>query len=126
MVLRKFALARSIELQFVDGATKTTGLAVLRTCCTKTQSAAFPRLGLAYVHGKLVTGAPWHAREPMADISEFSIVTYERKPGCWRAAVIRKRSIKVGGDKVHSIVTPEDYPSEADAWGAAQKLIRKL
>jgi len=26
----------------------------------------------------------------MADISEFSIVTYERKPGCWRAAVTRK------------------------------------
>jgi len=49
MVLLKFALARSIELQFVDGATKTTGLAVLRPFCTKTQSAASPRLGLAYV-----------------------------------------------------------------------------
>ena len=62
MVLLKFALARSIELQFVDGATKTTGLAVLRPFCTKTQSAASPRLGLAYVlfDGKLVTGARWH------------------------------------------------------------------
>jgi len=55
MVLLKFALARSIELQF-------TGLAVLRPFCTKTQSAASPRLGLAYVlfDGKLVTGARWH------------------------------------------------------------------
>jgi hypothetical protein len=49
MVLLKFALARSIELQFFDGATKTTGLAALRPFCTKTQSAASPRLGLAYV-----------------------------------------------------------------------------
>jgi hypothetical protein len=65
--------------------------------------------------------------EPMADISEFSIVTYERKPGCWRAAVIQKGSTaNVGGDKVRSVVTPKDYPSEAEAWVAAQKLIRKL
>ena len=26
----------------------------------------------------------------MADISEYSIVTYERKPGHWRAAITRK------------------------------------
>jgi hypothetical protein len=38
----------------------------------------------------------------MADISEFSIVTYERKPGCWRAAITGKGSagMIVGGDKV--------------------------
>ena len=55
----------------------------------------------------------------MADISEFSIVTYERKPGHWRAAIIQKGSTgNVGGDKVRSVVTPEDYPSEADAWVA--------
>ena len=64
--------------------------------------------------------------EPMADISEFSIVTYERKPGCWRAAIIGKRIINFGGDKVRSVVTPNDYPSEAEALVAAQKLIRKL
>lgn len=63
----------------------------------------------------------------MADISEFSIVTYERKPGCWRAAITPKvGSEGVGGEKVRSIVTPDDYPSEADAWFAAQKLIKKL
>jgi hypothetical protein len=40
MVLLKFALARCIELQFVDGPPRLTGLAVLRPFCTKTQSAA--------------------------------------------------------------------------------------
>jgi hypothetical protein len=64
----------------------------------------------------------------MNDISEFSIVAYERKPGRWRAAVTRKGSAgtSVGGDKVRSVVTPVDYASEADAQLAAQKLIRKL
>ena len=64
----------------------------------------------------------------MADISEFSIVTYERKPGCWRVAITRKDSAGpvVGGDKVRSVVTPDDYATESDAQFAAQKLIRKL
>jgi hypothetical protein len=63
----------------------------------------------------------------MADISEYSIVTYERKPGCWRAAVTRKVSSgSVGGDKVRCVVTPNDCSSEADAQFAAQKMIRKL
>jgi hypothetical protein len=63
----------------------------------------------------------------MADISEFSIVIYERKPGHWRAAIARKGSGKgVGGDKVRSVVTPDDYTSESEAELAAQKLIRKL
>jgi hypothetical protein len=64
----------------------------------------------------------------MADISEFSIITYERKPGCWRAAITQKGSAGpvVGGDKVRSVVTPDDYATESDAQFAAQKLIRKL
>jgi hypothetical protein len=63
----------------------------------------------------------------MADISEFSIVTYERKPGHWRAAITRKGSgMGVGGEKVRSVVTPDDYASESEAELAAQKLIRKL
>lgn len=73
--------------------------------------------------------SPINRREPcpMADIADFSIVTYERKPGCWRAAITRKVSSgRVGGDKVRSVVTPDDYASEADAQFAAQKLIRKL
>jgi hypothetical protein len=64
----------------------------------------------------------------MADISEFSIVTYERKPGHWRAAITRKvrSGTVVQGDKVRSVVTPDDYASESDAQFAAQKLIGKL
>jgi len=64
----------------------------------------------------------------MADISEFSIVTYERKPGHWRAAIIRKvrPGMVVGGDTVRSIVTPDDHASESEANFAAEKLIRRL
>jgi hypothetical protein len=64
----------------------------------------------------------------MADISEFSIITYQRKPGCWRAAIARKRSARmvVEGDKVSSVVTPDDYVSESDALLAAENLIKTL
>ena len=64
----------------------------------------------------------------MADIAEFSIVTYERKPGYWRAAITRKvhSGSVAGGDKVLSVVTPDDCASESDAQLAAQKLIRKF
>jgi hypothetical protein len=64
----------------------------------------------------------------MADISQFSIVTYERKPGLWRAAVSRKARIGrvIDGAKVLSIVTPDDYASESEAKVAAEKLIRTL
>jgi hypothetical protein len=63
----------------------------------------------------------------LAHISEYSIVTYERKPGQWRAAVTRKVGTgAVRGDKVLSIVTPDDYGSESEAELAAEKLIKKL
>jgi hypothetical protein len=64
----------------------------------------------------------------LADISDFSIVTYERKPGHWRAAFTRlvRSGFNVGGKNVRSIVTPDDYPTELEAELAAQKLIRKL
>jgi hypothetical protein len=60
--------------------------------------------------------------EAMADISNFSIVTYERKPGRWRAAITRKdcSGDVVRGQKVRSLVTPEDYESESEAELAAQ------
>jgi hypothetical protein len=64
----------------------------------------------------------------MDSSSEFSVVTYERKPGNWRAAITRKA--RAGsffqGDRVRSVVTPADYASEAEAELAAQTLIRKL
>jgi hypothetical protein len=46
----------------------------------------------------------------MADFSEFSIVTYERKPGHWRAAIMRevRPGMVVAGNKARSIVTPDD------------------
>jgi hypothetical protein len=64
----------------------------------------------------------------MAHISEYSIVTYERKPGHWRAAIIPKArfGIAVRGDKVLSFVTPDDYATESEARFAAQQAIRKL
>jgi len=66
--------------------------------------------------------------DPMADISKFSIVTYERKPGHWRAGRYPEgpRWDCRRGDKVRSIVTPDDYASESEAQVAAEKLIRKL
>jgi len=64
----------------------------------------------------------------MADISKFSIVTYERKPGRWRAAITRKASSGdvVRGEEVRSVVTPDDDASEPDAELAARKLISKF
>jgi hypothetical protein len=64
----------------------------------------------------------------MAEISQFSIVTYERKPGRWRAAFVREAltGIAVRGDTVRSAVTPDDYASESEAKFAAEKIIRKL
>jgi hypothetical protein len=64
----------------------------------------------------------------MAHISEYSIVTYERKPGHWRAAMIPKArfGIAVRGETVLSVVTPDDFASEAEAQFAAEKMLRKL
>jgi hypothetical protein len=64
----------------------------------------------------------------MAHISEFMIVTYQRRPGCWRAAISRKDHAKTvtGSNTVLSFVTPDDYASEAEAKFTAEKIIRKL
>ena len=53
-------------------------------------------------------------RSDMADISQNSIVTYERKPGHWPAAIFPKAQIgSVGGETVLCVVTPDDSASEA-------------
>jgi hypothetical protein len=64
----------------------------------------------------------------MADMSEFSIVTYERRPGHWRAALtpIRKPANFIKGRTISSIVTPDDSASERDARFEAEKIIRKI
>jgi hypothetical protein len=64
----------------------------------------------------------------LAEISQFSIVTYERRPGHWRAAITpyRQSGAFIRGKTTSSIVTPDDFSSEADAKLAAEKIIRKL
>jgi hypothetical protein len=64
----------------------------------------------------------------MAELSQFSIVTYERRPGHWRAAItpIRRPIASIKGRTISSIVTPDDFASEPDAKVAAEKMIRKI
>lgn len=64
----------------------------------------------------------------LAEISHFSIVTYERRPGFWRAAITphRRSSDFILGRTTSSFVTPDDFSSEQDAKVAAEKIIRKL
>jgi len=64
----------------------------------------------------------------MAEISQFSIVTYERRPGYWRAAITpnRQPGSFIRGRMTSSFVTPDDFASELDAQFAAEKIIRKL
>jgi hypothetical protein len=76
---------------------------------------------------------PWQARvcpprRIMANVSEFSIVTYLRKPGHWRAAItpIRRSGTVTHSKTITSIVTPDDFESDPDAQFAAEKTIRKL
>jgi hypothetical protein len=68
------------------------------------------------------------AMPTMAHISDYSIVTYERKPGHWRAAISPKVLVKSGasGLTVHSVIAPDDSASESAAKLAAELLIRKL
>jgi hypothetical protein len=64
----------------------------------------------------------------LAEISQFSIVTYERRPGYWRAAITpyHHSGTFILGKTTSSFVTPEDYASASDAKSAAEKIIRKL
>ena len=64
----------------------------------------------------------------LAEISQFSIVTYERRPGYWRAAITphQRTGSFILGRTTSSFVTPDDFASEADAKFAAEKMIRKL
>jgi hypothetical protein len=63
----------------------------------------------------------------MAHISKYSIVTYERSPGHWRAAITpyAHSGLFIRGRTTTSFVTPDDYASEPDAKFAAEQLIRK-
>jgi hypothetical protein len=82
---------------------------------------------------KVTASSPARTREvfaggDMADKSQYSIVTYERRPGYWRAAItpIRRSGTVIHSKTITSIVTPDDFESEPDAQFAAEKIIRKL
>jgi hypothetical protein len=64
----------------------------------------------------------------MADKSQFSIVTYQRNPGHWRAAIspYAHSGIFIRGRTTVSFVTPDDYGSESEAVTAAEKIIKAL
>jgi len=64
----------------------------------------------------------------MAAPATFSIVTFQRKPGHWRAAITPndRSGIFILGITVASFVTQDDFPSEADANRAAEQLIKTL
>ncbi|MGO9949988.1 MAG: hypothetical protein ACLPWG_24490 [Steroidobacteraceae bacterium] len=64
----------------------------------------------------------------MADKSKFSIVTYQRSPGHWRAAITPylHSGLFIRGRMTASFVTPDDSASESDAMFAAEKMIRTL
>jgi hypothetical protein len=53
----------------------------------------------------------------MAEVSKYSIITYERRPGHWRAAITPIRgSGKLIKGETSSIVTPDDFGSETDVF----------
>ena len=64
----------------------------------------------------------------MADISQYSIVTYERRPGHWRAAITpyAHSGLFIRGQTTTNFVTPDDSVPKSDAKFAAEKIIRKL
>lgn len=64
----------------------------------------------------------------MADASLFSILTFQRRPGLWRASVSPKvpMSMTIVGKTILGFVTEEDCESEEAAEMAARKAIRKL
>jgi hypothetical protein len=65
----------------------------------------------------------------MANRSDFTITTFQRQPGFWRASISRKDNaiISTQGKLVlRSVVTPGDSASEEDAAKAALETIKQL
>ena len=64
----------------------------------------------------------------MADKSRFVIVTYQRSPGHWRAAITpdSHSGLFIRGRTTTSFVTPDDFTSESDAMFEAEQIIRAL
>lgn len=64
----------------------------------------------------------------MAQLSQYSIVTYERRPGHWRAAIMPYEQPRtfIQGRTASSVVTPDDFDTESSAQSAAEKMIRLI
>jgi hypothetical protein len=64
----------------------------------------------------------------MADISHFSVLTFQRRPGHWRASVTPKvhGGAIVKGRTLLGFITEHDCASEQEAESAAHQAIRKL
>jgi len=75
-----------------------------------------------------MTGAGFIRGGELAEISQFSIIAYERRPGVWRAAImpVRRSGVSVLGKTTQSIVTPDDFDTESDAMLAAETIVRAL
>ena len=65
------------------------------------------------------------AGDDVANKSQFSIASYQRSPGRWRAAV-SPYGIYIRGRTTVSFVMPDDYGSESEAMFAAEKIIKAL
>jgi|ERR1039457_1907223 hypothetical protein len=74
--------------------------------------------------------ASWHLvplKERLVSISGARNATMDPQQPDWRAAIFPEaRTQSAQGDTVRSVVTPDDFASEAEAQLAAEKLIRKL
>jgi hypothetical protein len=68
------------------------------------------------------------AGDDVANKSQFSIVTCQRSPGRWLAAITpyAHSGIYIRGRTTVSFVTPDDYGSESEAMFAAEKIIKAL
>jgi hypothetical protein len=67
----------------------------------------------------------------MADLAKYTIMTFQRQPGLWRATITRtdrRRCLasRTNGKEILSIVTPLDSGSEEAAGEVAKALIKKL
>jgi hypothetical protein len=64
----------------------------------------------------------------MADLSQFSILTFQRRPGQWRASISPKVSASntIKGKTMLGFVTEDDCDTEEAAETAAKRAIKKL
>jgi hypothetical protein len=64
----------------------------------------------------------------MAKASDYKIVTFQRKPGRWRANVtpITQLATRTQGKTILGFVTTEDSDSEGSAAIAADRAIKQL